>query len=319
MTAVFSRWALSYWARGFSPIPVLAGTKAPGAVGHSLEGWTQYCAEAADKGQLAAWAQDKTCGLAVCTGYNGLIAVDVDSLKANVAVKAVLAGMGAPVKIGQRGCTAFFRDPSGEIRSSDFRAAPVIGPDGKRRQETLLQILAAGRETVLPPTVHPDTRKPYYWHQRSLENRRIDDLPIITPSHIAALGAALRPFLPEVVPLAPAAPAQAPLCSLSGLERKRYEAMARGLLKWVEGTLANRAPGGRSRAARGMAQTFWPFIREGLAGEAEVRAALVDASQRNGLVKTNGIRDVLRDIRRGFEAGAADPLPALENRRSKRA
>ena len=34
--------------------------------------------------------------------------------------------------------------------------------------------------------------------------------------------------------------------------------------------LANRAPGGRSsRAARGMAQTFWPFIREGLIGEAE--------------------------------------------------
>ena len=83
--------------------------------------------------------------------------------------------------------------------------------------------------------------------------------------------------------------------------------------------LANRAPGGRSRAARGMAQIFWPFIREGLIGEAEVRAALVDASQRNGLVKTNGIRDVLSDIRRGFEAGAADPLPALENRRSKRA
>ena len=185
---VFSRWALSYWARGFSPIPILAGTKAPGAGGRLLEGWTQYCADAADKGQLAAWAQDKTCGLAVCTGYNGLIAVDVDSLKANAAVKSVLAGMGAPVKIGQRGCTAFFRDPSGEIRSSDFRATPVIGPDGKRHQETLVQILAAGRETVLPPTVHPDTRKPYYWHQGSLENCRIDDLPIITPGHIGALG-----------------------------------------------------------------------------------------------------------------------------------
>ena len=319
MTAVFSRWALSYWARGFSPIPVLAGTKAPGAVGHSLEGWTQYCAEAADKGQLAAWAQDKTCGLAVCTGYNGLIAVDVDSLKANGAVKAILAGMGAPVKIGQRGCTAFFRDPSGEIRSSDFRAAPVIGPDGKRRQETLLQILAAGRETVLPPTVHPDTRKPYYWHQGSLENCSIDDLPIITPGHIGALATALAPFMPEVVALALAAPAQAPHRILGDLERKRYEAMARGLLKWVESTLANRAPGGRSRAARGYAQNFAPFIREGLIGEAEVRAALVEASRLNGLEKTNGKNDVLRDIRRGFEAGAADPIPALENRRSKRA
>ena len=182
-----------------------------------------------------------------------------------------------------------------------------------------MQILAAGRETVLPPTVHPDTGKPYVWHRGSLEACRLGDLPVITAGHIEALGEELRPFMSEPVQFTPAAPAQAPLRALTGLERRRYEAMARGLLKWVEGTLASRGPGGRSRAARGMAQTFWPFIREGLIGEAEVRAALVDASQRNGLVKTNGIRDVLRDIRRGFEAGAADPLPALGDRRSKRA
>jgi hypothetical protein len=319
MTAAFSRWALSYWARGFSPIPILAGTKAPGAAGCLLEGWTQYCVDAADKCQLALWAQDKTAGLGICTGFNGLIAVDVDSVKANAAVKAILAGMGAPVKIGQRGCTAFFQDRSGEVRSSDFRAVPVIGPDGKRRQETLVQILAAGRETVLPPTVHPDTRKPYFWHHGSLEDCRIDDLPIITPGHIEALSAALAPFMPEVVPLAAAAPAKAPLRILNDLERRRYEAMVHGLLKWVVGTLANRAPGGRSRAAHGMARTFRPFIREGLIGEAEVHAALVDASQRNGLERTNGKNDVLRDIRRGFEAGAADALPALENRKINRA
>jgi hypothetical protein len=316
---VFASLALSYWAQGFSPIPILAGTKAPGVDGRLMDGWAQYCAEAADKAQLAAWAQDKTAGLAVCTGFNGLVAVDVDSAKAVAAVRAVFGGMGAPVKIGRRGCTALFRDPSGEVRSSDFRAAPVIGPDGKRRQETLVQILAAGRETVLPPTVHPDTRKPYFWHRSSLEACRLGDLPVIKANHIDALHEALRPFLSETVQFMPAAPAQAPLRNLNGLERRRYEAMARGLLKWVEGALANRAPGGRSRAARGIAQTFWPFIREGLIGEAEVRAAIVDASQRNGLVKTNGIRDVLRDIRRGFEAGAADPLPTLENRTSKRA
>lgn len=315
---VFASLALSYWTRGFSPIPILAGTKAPGVNGRLLDGWAQYCTEAADKGQITVWAQDKTAGLAVCTGFNGLVAVDVDSAKAVAAVRTVFGGLGAPVKIGRRGCTALFRDPIGEVRSSDFRAAPVIGPDGKRRQETLVQILAAGRETVLPPTVHPDTLRPYLWRRGSLEACRLGDLPVITVGHIEALDEELRPFMSQVVRFMPAAPAQAPLRSLNGFERKRYEAMARGLLKWVEGTLANRAPGGRSRAARGIAQTFWPFIREGLIGDAEVRAALVDASQRNGLAKTNGIRDVLRDIRRGFEAGAADPLPALENRRSER-
>ena len=110
---VFASLALSYLARGFSPIPILAGTKAPGVNGRLLDGWAQYCKEAADKGQLAAWAQDKTAGLAVCTGFNGLVAVDVDSAKAVAAVRAVFGGMGAPVKIGRRGSTAFFRDPSG--------------------------------------------------------------------------------------------------------------------------------------------------------------------------------------------------------------
>ncbi len=232
---IFASLALSYWVRGFSPIPILAGTKAPGVNGRLLDGWARYCTKAADKGQLAAWAQDKTAGLAVCTGFDGLVAVDVDSAKAVAAVRAVFGGMGAPVKIGRRGCTALFRDPSGEVRSSDFRASPVIGPDGKRRQETLVQILAAGRETVLPPTVHPDTRRPYFWHRGSLEACRLGDLPVIAVSHIEALGEALRPFMSEVAQFTPTAPAQAPLRSLNGLERRRYEAMARGLLKWVTG------------------------------------------------------------------------------------
>ncbi len=308
----FARWAASYAVRGFSPIPILAGGKAPGAAGRFLIGWQQFCTDAADKGQLAAWAQDKTAGLAVCTGYNGLIGIDVDDPRANAAVRVVFGGMSPPVKIGNRGSTGLFRDPTGTIASRDFRAAPVIGPDGKRHQETLVQILAACRQTVLPPTLHPDTGRPYFWRRGSLEGCCIDDLPVITPAHIEALAAALAPLMPEVVPLTPVALPQAPLRSLTARERKRYEAMARGLLKWVDGTLAKRGPGGRSRAARGMAQTFRPFIREGLIGEALVHAALVEASRRNGLVKANGIKDVLRDIRRGFEAGAAEPLPPLD-------
>ncbi len=304
-TGVFVRWAASYAARGFSPLPILAATKRPGAVGHDLRHWAQYCVDAADETQLAAWAQDKTAGLGLACGFNGLIAIDVDDARANAAVKTVLGGMGAPVKIGRRGSTALFRDPTGEIVSRDFRASP---------KETLVQILAAGRETVLPPTQHPDTGRPYRWHSGSLDGCRIDDLPVITLDHIEALGEALRPFMAETLPHAPAALALAPLRNLTELERKRYTGMVHGLLKWVEGTLANRVPGGRSRAARGMAQTFRPFIREGLIGEGEVHKALVEASTQNGLVKANGMPDVLRDIRRGFEAGAADPLPPLESR-----
>ena len=90
----FASLALSYWSRGFSPIPILAGTKAPGVNGRLLEGWARYCAEAADKGQLAAWAEDKRAGLAVCTGFDGLVAVDVDSAKAVAAVRAVFGGIG---------------------------------------------------------------------------------------------------------------------------------------------------------------------------------------------------------------------------------
>jgi len=318
MTDVFADSALSYWRRGFSPIPILAGGKAPGVDGHLLVGWQRYCVDAADNSQLAAWAQDKACGIGVCTGFNGLVGIDVDSVKANAAVNSVFGRMGAPVKIGQRGCTAFFRDPSGTIRSSDFRAAPVIGPDGKRIQEMLVQILSVGRQTVLPPTLHPDTGKPYFWHRGSLEDCHIEDLPVITLDNVAELEEALKPLLPQVVPIRRAPAEVLTFTKLNDLERRRYEAMAGGLLRWVRETLSNRGPGGRSRAAHGMARTFKPFIREGFVDEDEVLEALLYASRANGLADKNGINDVHRDIRRGFEAGGADPLPSLEDKRIKR-
>ena len=308
MSGPFAELALSYWARGFSPLSILADTKRPGAAGHDLRHWAQYCVDAADKAQLAAWASDKAAGLAVCTGFNGLIAIDVDDIRANAAVRAVLGGLGAPVKIGRRGCTAFFRDTSGKIVSRDWRASP---------KETLLQVLATGRQTVLPPTVHPETGKPYFWHSGNLEDCRIGDLPVITPGHIEALSEELRPLMPVSEPLSPAPPRQAALRNLTDLERKRYAGMARALLRHVAETLPNRAPGGRSRAVYGYARNFAPFVAAGLIGPEEVRAVLMNASEKNRLVKQNGRADVLHSIRNGFADSAADSLPELESSKAK--
>ena len=46
------------------------------------------------------------------------------------------------------GFTAFFRDPTGNIETARL---------------SLVEILARGTQTVLPPSIHPDTGKPFIW------------------------------------------------------------------------------------------------------------------------------------------------------------
>ena len=51
-------------------------------------------------------------------------------------------------KRGRRGFTALFRDPTGNIETARL---------------SLVEILARGTQTVLPPSIHPDAGKPFIW------------------------------------------------------------------------------------------------------------------------------------------------------------
>ena len=115
---------------------------------------------------------------------HGLIGVDIDTDDAAIQEAIVKVLPPTPVtKIGHKGETRLFHGP--DIVSS---CSWSIG--GKR----VCDLIGPGRQTVLPPTIHPVTGAPYRWQGAELERYRPEDLPLLTPDDVANIGAALVPF-----------------------------------------------------------------------------------------------------------------------------
>ena len=72
--------------------------------------------------------------------------------------------------------------------TSTCRPRIFFDSDGKK----VLQILSTGRQTVIPPSIHPDTLEPYRWtNGRSLYDTPLGDLPLLPRDYrerILALG-----------------------------------------------------------------------------------------------------------------------------------
>jgi hypothetical protein len=121
---------------GFSPIPILSGTKRP-----AMADWTRYCDEAADDIQTRVWEKWQGAGVGIACGYNGLVAVDFDTDDYRIigAVQSILPHA-LVEKAGRCGFTAFYRS----LTPVDSRAFNI---DGKR----IIDLLADGRQSVIPP------------------------------------------------------------------------------------------------------------------------------------------------------------------------
>ena len=99
----------------------------------------------------------------------GLVGLDYDHDEAALIISDALPD--TPVnKAGQRGWTAFYR-VSADVPSEDF-----YNDDG----ELVLQILGTGKQTVIPPSMHPKTMQPYRWtNGHSLYDTPIEELPLL--------------------------------------------------------------------------------------------------------------------------------------------
>src|SRR5262249_41003695 len=83
---------------------------------------------------------------------SGLVGADCDTEEA--AQKFLTVFPGSPVvKRGQKGFTAFYR--------ADFDVPSENWYDENGNK--VIEILSAGRQTVIPPSIHPDTKTPYEW------------------------------------------------------------------------------------------------------------------------------------------------------------
>lgn len=140
-------------ACGFHPIPVLPRDKAPGERSNgrwrALTAWPQFKDRAPTVFEITAWKSwaEANIGVVVGTaiGPHKLLVVDIDSHDPDEVNEIRSAIPASPmVKTGAKGASLFFRAPV-TLTSKGYNIK------GKR----VVDLLASGRQTVMPPSVHP--------------------------------------------------------------------------------------------------------------------------------------------------------------------
>ena len=149
---------------GHSPLPVLPGTKRP-----ACNQWSAACDEPLPAAIRERFARTSDpYGIGVALGFNGVVAVDIDVEDRAIvtALRSVLPQ--TPVKKrGKKGDTGFYRlDGTTSRRFRD------------RDNRVVVELLARGCQTVIPPSLHPATGRSYEWiGTATLFNLQAKELP----------------------------------------------------------------------------------------------------------------------------------------------
>jgi hypothetical protein len=177
--------------RGYAPIPIIPGTKKPGFFNGcewvGLVAWqTRFNKRTPTKQQLAIWST-REAGIGVIGGpaSRGMVGFDIDTDEPMIraALDEILPA--SPVrKIGRRGETLFY-------------FAPHIAKSRKWliAKQVICELIGPNKQTVLPPTIHPDTGEPYRWTGlEELNAINPDELPQLAEDFVERVSGLLVPF-----------------------------------------------------------------------------------------------------------------------------
>ena len=176
--------------RGYTVVPIVPGTKKPGFLcnGHwtGLMAWTtRFNGHGSLQEERERWGRGDA-GIGVLGGppSQGLIGIDIDTEDADILAALLTVLPPTPVKkSGARGETRFYYGPG--IASQSWSIA------GQR----MIEIVGPGRQTVLPPSIHPDTQAPYRWlTPDTLEDLQPQELPALPDNVAEQITLALAPF-----------------------------------------------------------------------------------------------------------------------------
>ena len=287
-TNAFALAAPALLAAGHSPLPLQPGTK------RCVEqGWSGYCLKQPSEQQVATWSQRPGAGVGVATG-NGLIAIDIDTDDPNIitVIRSVIP-KSLVAKHGAKGRTDFYFDPTRSLVARKIRDAA-----GK----SLVEVLAVGCQTVVPPTLHPKTHKPYtYLTRQTLADTRRESLPDVPVDFLPRLEVALQrwtavPSRPVVGDYSRGGSTDGRAWALKALEREAAK-------------IRRTQPGGRNPQLFSSACAVGRYVHHGLLSEQEFVAAFLGACQANGLLDEDGLRQCRATIQKGLDKARNDVLP----------
>lgn len=159
---------LRYRELGFSVVPVF-GKRA-------VVGWERWAHEPPPLDLVARW---ESCfpmpryGVGIiCGEVSGIDALDIDANSKDILE---LAPRSPVSRVGKKGRISVFRHNPTLKKREAWRDS--LCPEFEREE---IQLLSNGNYFVAPPSIHPDTGKPYRWELNSLENFSVLDLEQIS-------------------------------------------------------------------------------------------------------------------------------------------
>jgi len=135
-----------------------------------FKGWSNvFESDILDKKYSGFWQQSNGLGL-MLGKQPGVICLDIDILNTDERLKYVrkeILEMLPPVFCGL----------SGNPRKPPARLYKYNGEKATKFNSIDVELLVDGNQKVIPPSIHPDTKKEYVWVGKSLYNIDVDDLP----------------------------------------------------------------------------------------------------------------------------------------------
>ena len=311
---------------GFHVLPIMPLRKAPGEYNNGrwypMRNWQRFRLHPASAHQIAIWKTWPNANIGVLTGTPAgeghvLAAVDVDTDDLAIQ-KQVLASLPhSPFrKKSKRGFTIFLR--------------VAVGTKGFR--SPIVELLTDTRQTVIPPSIHPDTGRPYEWMgEATLMNVRAREVGSSPEGHVTII----EDWLPQIDKLAPLLSVIADHCEtkqfaapfftaprgktviLNNFTQRRGERAAQAALVGEARKLAAMMPGtGRNGTLNAISYGMGRFVVAGFVSESAVIRELDRACVASGLMTDDGPAQCRATILSGLKSGfAAGPVTLLDRQR----
>jgi hypothetical protein len=313
--SIFTQNWRQYVSLGYSPIPRWTDP----SVAPFPKGWSDYCERTADTALFAQWSRVKAANITLCTGYNGLIAIDLDADRQDCfEALSDLLPAARHARRGSKGYALLLRHESGQPVRIEH---PVVwGGETWSSRFPLLEFKALGHNITVPPSYHAKTRKQYVWLYLSgvFDPQSFDAARhpgeragfTVPPAvkHLAVIGGAKieeikRVFSKRFSPKPPERPGRT-IKGRGSSPNGGSKRLARYAGRAYQGACCDLSQirSGRNTALNEIAYRLcWTAPHVG--GQEAFIDGLIAAARINGLLKEDGLHSVLATAYSGYRAG----------------